>query len=411
MPSSKIFVALLAAPALLAFAPQEEEGTQPAVSAEAALQSDAASYARSFNVSQAEAERRLRIMHSDAGSADSLDAEYGDDFAGAYFDNQDFALVVRTTRTTGQNRTKTVRGRDGRELAVPVRELAGSPRNYAAIRNIVRTQASRLARQIEGVQGLGYDPASGEIVVHVYSATQISEQQVRQLGTISGIPTRIERLPAPIEDNAVRGGGSLGGGDCTTGFSATRGTVSGVVTAAHCANSYTYTDPSGASHTLPSTGTANPDKNANFDIQFMTATGVTFDAKFYADNTTALRDVTGRRLRSSTTGSKTGATGNYICHYGKTTGQSCGTVYQIDYKPEYAGACGTQTCNDVFVTVKGPDLACSGGDSGGPWFAWNTAWGINKGGSSTGTNPGDCSLSIYSSTDWLSSIGATLKTV
>lgn len=130
------------------------------------------------------------------------------------------------------------------------------------------------------------------------------------------------------------------------------------------------------------------------DVQWHTS-GYTERPEFYADSSTTARVLTGRRYRSST------AAGNNVCHRGITTGYSCGYVDQTNYRPTYSGACGSVSCDAVWVIVSGADLACYPGDSGGPVFASQTAFGLLKGTSSNGTARGQCNFFIYMSTDFL----------
>ncbi|GEM_PF-5518061 len=67
--------------------------------------------------------------------------------------------------------------------------------------------------------------------------------------------------------------------------------------------------------------------------------------------------------------------------------------------------------NDSFYTTGQGSLRCYLGDSGGPWFALTTGYGIMhacfwKGQDST--SPVD--ISIYTSLDYLNSIGASIVT-
>jgi hypothetical protein len=70
----------------------------------------------------------------------------------------------------------------------------------------------------------------------------------------------------------------------------------------------------------------------------------------------------------------------YLCHYGRRTGESCGTVISIFYQPSAVDACQT-TCNNSFIRVRGTGLKGCRGDSGGPWYYRGTAYGIHNGGS------------------------------
>lgn len=84
--------------------------------------------------------------------------------------------------------------------------------------------------------------------------------------------------------------------------------------------------------------------------------------------------------------------GDYLCHFGTSSGYSCGTVVSTNFDPSY-DACGWWLgCDNRWVKVEGPTLKACGGDSGGPWFQLRTAYGImsgtNKGGGSDYTAAG-----------------------
>ena len=165
---------------------------------------------------------------------------------------------------------------------------------------------------------------------------------------------------------------------CTAGFTAQRGTRYGILTAGHCGE------------TLSMNGVA---------LDFINGwNSVTADAMFYAvpsgsghvvkDNylcgaqSNIECDVSGRRSRLT-------MVGDIVCHTGKNSGTSCGTVDRIDYSPDYAAvskdACLDETkqpitCSSVFVQVKGDYLRHCRGDSGGPWFRQGVAYGLHMGG-------------------------------
>ena len=71
---------------------------------------------------------------------------------------------------------------------------------------------------------------------------------------------------------------------------------------------------------------------------------------------------------------------NYICHHGKSSGESCGTVFSISYRPTHPDACRT-VCSNTFVRVRGDNLRACAGDSGGPWYDRGYAFGILGGAS------------------------------
>ena len=87
--------------------------------------------------------------------------------------------------------------------------------------------------------------------------------------------------------------------------------------------------------------------------------------------------------------------GDFVCHYGESSGYSCAEVELTDYAPP-GDLCGGP-CAPVWVTVAGP--SCGGGDSGGPVFRGSIAFGIVKGASYA--KDGKCNFYYYMSTDYL----------
>src|SRR4029078_3188307 len=111
---------------------------------------------------------------------------------------------------------------------------------------------------------------------------------------------------------------------------------------------------------------------------------------FYSDRKTGeVRELASWRNRDST------RSGDFVCHYGETTGTSCAEVELTDYAPPGA-LCGGP-CGPSWVTVRGP--GCAPGDSGGPVFSGTVAFGIAKG--INRSSGGRRKLYYYMSTDYL----------
>jgi hypothetical protein len=244
------------------------------------------------------------------------------------------------------------------------------------------------------------DVRTGDIVLYVH-ATGVAGEAARTQGTELarqiGHPVRIQLLDARARDGNVRGGANLS--NCTTGFVVQNGSgTRGVLTAGHCPDAQTY---SGFDGTTTAMSWVSEIRDADQDVQWHT-TALTEVPEFYADLTTSARVLTGRRYRTST------APGDAVCHRGKATGYSCGTVQSITYQPMYTDACPGTTCSAVWISVAGPNLKCYPGDSGGAWFNGQTAFGIYKGQTSSGTAVGNCTLAWYMSTDFISGLGVSL---
>ena len=91
-------------------------------------------------------------------------------------------------------------------------------------------------------------------------------------------------------------------------------------------------------------------------------------------STTQTRDVTGYEVRSN-------MQGDFVCHFGTSSGFSCGTVVSTTHDPGY-DVCGWWLgCDNRWVKVEGSTLKSCGGDSGGPWFQDRIAYGVHSGSS------------------------------
>jgi streptogrisin C len=198
-----------------------------------------------------------------------------------------------------------------------------------------------------------------------------------------------------IEQNMmVDGGGRVGGVNavtgrsnlCTTGFVVTDGARNGVATAAHCPDALTYYDPDGSTVPLPFAG----QWGAGYQDVQVNLSPEASEPLFYANRGAgSLRRLTTWRNFAST------RAGDFVCHYGESSGYSCAEVELTEYAPPGA-LCGGP-CSPTWVTVGGP--GCIPGDSGGPVFSGSVAFGIAKG---INRRPsGQCNFYYYMSTDYL----------
>ncbi|HYW09048.1 MAG TPA: S1 family peptidase [Longimicrobium sp.] len=376
-------------------------GSQPAASPARAtlqesLEQDARSYAAEYNVSIGEAVRRLRVQEQQGETVARLREANPGRFAGLWLEHQpEFRLVVRLAGNAPA-------GPEFRSVAAgsptPVAFVTGAATTEAQVLDRIQKSGPRFRAVFQGLAGTDHDVRNGDIVLSVHEKGA-SGQSVRArsaaLTRQVGHPVRVQLLDTPLRRQDVRGGANLS--TCTSGFVvANSAGTRGVTTASHCGNTQSYFEFSGTSYAM--TFVAERD-DADEDVQWHT-TAQAEVPQFYADLTTSARVLTGRRLRSST------AVGNTACHRGKTTGYSCGAVSSTTYQPTYS--CGGTTCSATYISVTGANLACAGGDSGGPWFNGQTAFGLHVAGSSSGTAPGQCALAVYMSTDLLANLGVSL---
>lgn len=178
---------------------------------------------------------------------------------------------------------------------------------------------------------------------------------------------------------------------CTSGFSVRRSSdgTKGITTAAHCSNSQSYNGVSLTFRSEQFTG--------SYDVQWHTKSGYTVRniIRWWKDGST--RSITATKSRSSQT------VGGYVCKYGKTTYYTCGYISDKYYRPSYV-----PNASATFIRVDNTagygDLS-SGGDSGGPWFLTNTAYGTHSG--SPGADPNDA---IYMAINYVSGLGVSVMT-
>lgn len=201
----------------------------------------------------------------------------------------------------------------------------------------------------------GYDVESGTIAVDVEAAgmqaddrKQVADSLRNDHSILRGVDIEVvERVQA--QDDAIYGGSAIS--TCTSGFSVTKSGTRGMSTAAHCGNSQ-----SDGSVTLYF---QNEHDGWWGDVQWHTSSSYEAD-DFYSGSFEAnLRDVSGVGFATE---------GQSLCRNGKSTGKECDTVYQLNH-------CVGDRCH---LTAMHNDEA-SGGDSGGPWFYGNTAYGIHSG--------------------------------
>ena len=111
---------------------------------------------------------------------------------------------------------------------------------------------------------------------------------------------------------------------CTTAFVVTNGETNAITTAAHCPDELTYVDRDGTSVTLPMIGSWGA---AYRDVQ-LNGSPNSPEPFFYSNRGAG----TLRRLVSWRNVASTRA-GDFVCHYGESSGYSCATVELTDYAP------------------------------------------------------------------------------
>lgn len=377
-------------------------------------------YALTNNVTEGEAERRLKIMGNYNTIFAELNQKYGDSIAGIYFDNgKNFKLVVRTNKP-GKPTKEIKNFANGLEL--PIEVIPNSPRNSQAISNIINNQFNRLSSNIKGLSAIGYDPVKDVLDIYIYEPNESTQQEILsdpKLQKISGLDTNIIFIKTPLSSNALKGGSPINQNMgmmqnlCTAGFSATKNGVDGLLTAAHCSREYdastmkfTYNGYDGEVAPMK-IGAYNKYATTN-DIEFIVPeTSILVSNIFHITPSTAY---TNRPYMEP-------AVGMSICKYGAVTGQSCGSIVKTDLKAYGKDACPANTangvmgaCSDTFVLVEGPinSLKSVNGDSGGPVFERSTGspLGIH---SASFDKDATTKAVVFSKLKYMSELGVNLK--
>ena len=178
----------------------------------------------------------------------------------------------------------------------------------------------------------------------------------------------VVEAPRAIGPTAIIGGHPTEYGFCTWGFAAAKGADKFLVTAGHCNNAADY-GPWIQTTLVESLVHGTTDVSQH---------GV--DPFFYNqfDNFVERKDTAGNPLPDHEITSRTGYYStdyaDVVCHTGRITGHSCGYVTSLFVGPWWVPSSGR------FVQVESPTMNNQQGDSGGPWYYGNSAFGIHAGG-------------------------------
>ena len=331
-----------------------------------ALAEDAAQYAGQFRVPLDEAARRLNAQQDSVAVTDAIAREFADRLAGISIEHApEYQIVVLLTGS------EPVANRSAGGVTIVFR--TGAKATHAEAVLAMRRHLIDFRSELPGARGAGYDQRTGEVVLLVTpaDALRLGTVAIRDRAEeISGVPVRIV-INQLIESNmSVDGGGLVEGlntitnrrGRCTSGFVVTNGEINAITTAAHCPDQLTYVGLDGSSSpTLPMIGSWGLGYR---DVQ-INGSADSPEPLFYANRGAGtLRQVSTWRSVAST------RAGDFVCHYGESSGYSCATVELTDYAPP-GELCGGP-CSPTWVTVRGPSAfpaTAAGQCSAGMWHS------------------------------------------
>ncbi len=334
-----IMLALFIAPTFPLYA-QHAAVLTPVASPNESLSMDAKAYAEAMDVSIDEAIRRLQLQ-DDIGELNRvLTEKEGHTFAGLWIQHQpEYRVITMFTK-------------NGAATLQPYLQngsLASLVQVQTAEATLQELETAR-ARAVESVNQLGIRFSSAINIpknraeLYVLDASQLT---MNLLQTYTQLPANVDivqfaELPKNVAD--IFGGKALS--SCTSGFSVKNSSGrKGVTTAGHCSDTQWYN---------------------GVELQYMGGTpGGVDDIQWNrADQSFTVRNLiwegTYNRYIFNVKFRSSQSVGEWVCKYGKTTGYACGTI--------------TTTSQDG-LNVRVDNMTVQGGDSGGPWFWNNTAYG------------------------------------
>lgn len=331
---------------------------------------DAAAYSAMFRVDLNEANRRLALQAQAGALEVQLERGEPETYAGLWIEHQPFRIVAAFTRFDPAVLDRYVRA--GPLAGVVV----GKSAQYALA--TLRSDINRLADAPDGPFSAGINVVENAIEIETTSLAAFAEWAAANGVSIPPTVRQkvVSELPRPVSD--IYGGLPLDGSGCTSGFSVVDGSgTRGITTAGHCGNSNSY-----QGYDLPFVSEA---LGGWYDVQWHTAWPHTVRNWIFD-----FRQITSRWFWGYQT------VGGMVCKYGRTTGYGCGTISQKDHIPPCI-----PNARPVWVLATG--FGAAGGDSGGPVFLSESAYGTIACGNSTTV--------IYGAIDWLESgLGVTILT-
>ena len=315
-------------------------------------------YADHYGVTLDEAARRLALVSAISELQSNLRRDESGSFAGLWIEHTpEYQVVIRFT----DNGDKTI---GPYTQGGPLSQMVEVRTADLSEATLVESQqnAVRIADDLGIDKDSSVDIRNNQVELNVVNKANLySNLNSRGLSLPTGVSVvEVDALSNPTAD--IFGGKALT--TCTSGFSVTDGTNEGVTTAGHCANAQSY---NGTSLTFES-GTSG----GTYDIQWHSTTAFTVRNLVY--DGTNNRYVYDEELRADQ------YVGQNVCMYGDTSGGNCGEILSTTFD---------------LVNIE-TDISVAGGDSGGPFFWNNTAFGTTI--SSAGSN------SVYGPVDHIKGV-------
>lgn len=359
-------------------APDDRAGAAAAVSVLSGVQrADLEAMAADAGVGLDEAVARFAWQDAFSVAATAVQEAYPDSFATSEITSEDPAVgTIRFTGTVPAGARALVAALP---RSVEVRLVGGESLSAADVdRAVIAAHRAVRATGRVGDAVSSYDRAAGLVRVAAAPARLLSptSRAAEARAIRDALPASAGRVEVVLVDEvagreeARNGGGRLesdgsSGLACTSGFNVVNSAgTTGIATAGHCPNGMTHENMSGETEVDLTFRSGHVGQWGDF--QWHTSTDTEPD-NFYWDSGD-LRDVSARANPSDD---------QTICRYGRTTARECDTVDDLS-------TCVTVDGVEACRLVRMNSDEAEGGDSGGPWYSGNTAYGFHKGQTSCG---------------------------
>jgi len=305
-----------------------------------AMLADAETYSSMYGVSIDEATRRLTLQ----GIVEELNANLvtneNTTFAGLWIQHEpEYRVIARFT----SNGSATIKSYIQNTPLYNLVEVRMADINLEELK-LEQLQATQIMNQSNFPFRTGINVKENRVEVYVLDTAEVSTF-FRVSNIVLPEHTHIIKVNE-IGNEVTDIYGGLALTTCTSGFSVVdnEGTA-GITTAGHCSNQQYYNGV-----LLPfKAGTTGGD----YDIQWHRGDHA-FNVVGRIEDGLGGRAILDEKFRESQ------VVGDFVCKYGKTTGRECGLIAEV-----YVNG----------TNVRVDDVTVEGGDSGGPWFLSDMAYG------------------------------------
>ena len=384
-----IVIALISMPAALLSAETGDSVSSNEINKEDSLFC-AEIYAKDNGVTVDEALRRFKLQDMAGELNAELSIKEADTLAGLWIEHTpNFKVVVLFTRNA-KEKIKPYRQKYAK-LAniVEVRTAKISLAELGNIQEEVSSSAESMGIPVDSDINVYENRVKVYVVDRVQFDSAVLEGKLALPGCVDVITVdSLAKLAAQIY-GGLSLTGTLAG---TSGFAVKNSSgIKGITTAGHCGNNQSYN------------GVSLPFKSqicgTYYDIQWHTAPGFTVTNKIQTNSSGSTMSITATMPRSQQ------SIGQLVYKYGKSTGRTAGYISSITFRPNTPDIPNAQATFIRVDNTAGYSPLVIKGDSGGPWFTANTAWGSTCG--YCGDDPNDA---FYMAINYVSGIGVSVMT-